>query len=264
MSPSPAFRSRPDIAGVRDLAPRATGDGFTRRIAHLSAGRRSRADGTARALVDPDFNPSHVPVGRASCPRYVRSNRHGSFSHRGNPPRRATRQAARLSVVPLALALLLGVPHRADASLLSPEAEDTLATFIALFVLFVVPVVLIVVFWLVHILPEQIAHKRHHPQFEAIRTLCLLSLVFGGLLWPSHGSGRTRSRCCTRWLRTDKHPDIQGARPPAAGGRAMRPHERVARARRPRRAGGELEAIRADLDSLEAKLAGSDVKTEVI
>ena len=43
---------------------------------------------------------------------------------------------------------------------------------------------LIVLFWLVHILPEKIAHKRHHPQFEAIRTLCLLSLVFGGLLWP--------------------------------------------------------------------------------
>ena len=43
---------------------------------------------------------------------------------------------------------------------------------------------LIALFWLVHILPEQIAHKRNHPQFEAIRTLCLLSLVFGGLLWP--------------------------------------------------------------------------------
>src|SRR3954454_7701885 len=70
------------------------------------------------------------------------------------------------------------------ASLLSPEAEDKLATFLALFVIFVVPVVLIVAFWLVHILPEQIAHKRNHPQFEAIRTLCLLSLVFGGLLWP--------------------------------------------------------------------------------
>ena len=43
---------------------------------------------------------------------------------------------------------------------------------------------LITLFWMVHILPEKIAHKRHHPQFEAIRTLCLLSLVFGGLLWP--------------------------------------------------------------------------------
>ncbi len=74
--------------------------------------------------------------------------------------------------------------REAHASLLSEEAEDTLATFIALFVLFIVPVVLIVLFWMVHVLPEKIAHKRHHPQFEAIRTLCLLSLVFGGLLWP--------------------------------------------------------------------------------
>ena len=39
-------------------------------------------------------------------------------------------------------------------------------------------------FWLVHILPEKIAHKRHHPQRDAIQMLCLLSLVFGGLLWP--------------------------------------------------------------------------------
>lgn len=76
------------------------------------------------------------------------------------------------------------LPRVAHASLLSEEAEDTLATIIALFVLFVVPVVLIVLFWMVHVLPEKIAHKRHHPQFEAIRTLCLLSLVFGGLLWP--------------------------------------------------------------------------------
>ncbi len=70
------------------------------------------------------------------------------------------------------------------ASFLSPEAEDSLATGLALFVIFVVPVVLIALFWMVHILPEKIAHQRHHPQFEAIRTLCLLSLVFGGLLWP--------------------------------------------------------------------------------
>ena len=38
--------------------------------------------------------------------------------------------------------------------------------------------------WIVHVLPEKIAHKRHHPQRDAITTLCLLSLVFGGLLWP--------------------------------------------------------------------------------
>jgi CBS domain containing-hemolysin-like protein len=82
------------------------------------------------------------------------------------------------------VAALLLVPQTAYASLLSPELEDKLATGIALFVLFIVPVVLIVLFWMVHILPEKIAHQRNHPQFEAIRTLCLLSLVFGGLLWP--------------------------------------------------------------------------------
>jgi CBS domain containing-hemolysin-like protein len=82
------------------------------------------------------------------------------------------------------LAAFLLLPRAAHASLLSPELEDKLATYIAIAVLFIVPVTLIVLFWMVHILPEKIAHQRHHPQFEAIRTLCLLSLVFGGLLWP--------------------------------------------------------------------------------
>jgi len=62
--------------------------------------------------------------------------------------------------------------------------QDSAADVIAVIVLIVVPVVAIGVFWLVHILPEKIAEQRHHPQKEAIKTLCLLSLVFGGLLWP--------------------------------------------------------------------------------
>lgn len=61
---------------------------------------------------------------------------------------------------------------------------DTAAFYLAWFVLIVVPIAGIVLFWLVHILPEKIAHKRHHPQKDAIQTLCLLSLFFGGLLWP--------------------------------------------------------------------------------
>jgi len=59
-----------------------------------------------------------------------------------------------------------------------------MADWLAIFVLCVVPIGAIVLFWLVHVLPEKIAEKRHHPQKEAITTLCLLSLVFGGLLWP--------------------------------------------------------------------------------
>src|SRR5690349_4707259 len=46
----------------------------------------------------------------------------------------------------LSLAVLLSFPSEAHASFLSPEMEDKMATFLALFVLFVVPVVLIVLF----------------------------------------------------------------------------------------------------------------------
>jgi hypothetical protein len=70
------------------------------------------------------------------------------------------------------------------ASFLPPEAVDTVADYIAIFVLFFVPAVLIYLFWMVHILPEKYAEKRGHPQLSAIKTLCFLSLVFGGLLWP--------------------------------------------------------------------------------
>ena len=67
---------------------------------------------------------------------------------------------------------------------LSGPIVDTIADYIAIFVLFVVPALLIYVFWMVHIMPEKIAERRGHPQADAIKTLCLLSLVFGGMLWP--------------------------------------------------------------------------------
>jgi CBS domain containing-hemolysin-like protein len=72
----------------------------------------------------------------------------------------------------------------ARASFLPPELMDKAATYLAWFIIVFVPIGGIVLFWLVHILPEKIAHKRHHPQRDAIQVLCLLSLVFGGLLWP--------------------------------------------------------------------------------
>jgi CBS domain containing-hemolysin-like protein len=80
--------------------------------------------------------------------------------------------------------LVVGLPSTAHASFLPPALMDTAATYLAWFILIAMPIAGIVLFWLVHILPEKIAHKRHHPQKEAIQTLCLLSLVFGGLLWP--------------------------------------------------------------------------------
>ena len=108
----------------------------------------------------------------------------------------------------LAAVWSLAFPSAAHASLLSPEAEDAMANYIAIFVLFFVPVVLIVLFWMVHVLPEKIAHKRHHPQFEAIKTLCLLSLVFGGLLWPIAWLwAYTKPVGYKLAYGTDKHPD---------------------------------------------------------
>jgi CBS domain containing-hemolysin-like protein len=79
-------------------------------------------------------------------------------------------------------ALLAAMP--AHASFMQGETLAKAANVLAIVVLVLVPVIGITVFWLVHILPEKIAHKRNHPQTEAIQVLCLLSLVFGGMLWP--------------------------------------------------------------------------------
>ena len=75
-------------------------------------------------------------------------------------------------------------PSLAFASIFQGETLDAVANVMSWIVLVIVPIVVIAVFWLVHILPEKIAEKRHHPQTQAIQTLCLLSLFFGGLLWP--------------------------------------------------------------------------------
>lgn len=81
-------------------------------------------------------------------------------------------------------AVAVGFAPCAAASLLSGDALDTAADWLAIVILIIVPIGAITLFWLVHILPEKVAEKRHHPQLAAITTLCLLSLVFGGLLWP--------------------------------------------------------------------------------
>jgi CBS domain containing-hemolysin-like protein len=158
--------------------------------------------------------------------------------------------------------MLLAVSRDAHASLMSPELEDSVASFLAIFILFLVPVVLIVLFWMVHILPEKIAHQRHHPQFEAIRTLCLLSLVFGGLLWPLAWLWAYSKPVVYKMAYgTDKHPDAIGsggheiaeeAQTTSLGGRLARLEQRGL-------AASELKAVRADLEALEAKYARDEV-----
>ena len=83
----------------------------------------------------------------------------------------------------IALALV-ALPTRAHASLFHGETLDAIANGISWVVLIVAPIIGVAVFWLVHILPEKIAEKKRHPQTRAIQCLCLLSLCFGGLLWP--------------------------------------------------------------------------------
>lgn len=80
--------------------------------------------------------------------------------------------------------VLIASPGRAHASFLHGETLDALANVIAWVAIIIGPLIGIAIFWLVHILPEKIAEKKKHPQAGAIQCLCLLSLVFGGLLWP--------------------------------------------------------------------------------
>jgi hypothetical protein len=87
----------------------------------------------------------------------------------------------RLIVGAIVLTMLSPAVH---ASFLHGDTLDSVANGLALFIIFVLPIGGIYLFWMIHILPEKVAEKRHHPQKDAIKTLCLLSLAFGGLLWP--------------------------------------------------------------------------------
>jgi hypothetical protein len=86
--------------------------------------------------------------------------------------------------VPLIAFAFLAFPTRAHASIFQGETLDSIANGISWVVLIIAPIIGIGVFWMVHILPEKIAEKKKHPQTKAIQCLCLLSLCFGGLLWP--------------------------------------------------------------------------------
>ena len=86
--------------------------------------------------------------------------------------------------VPFIAFAFLAFPSRAHATIFHGETLDSIANGISWVVLIIAPIIGISIFWLVHILPEKIAHKKMHPQTKAIQCLCLLSLCFGGLLWP--------------------------------------------------------------------------------
>lgn len=101
-----------------------------------------------------------------------------------SPPAAGTRHHHRTGGGVVAALAALVLPSAARASFLPPALMDSAAWGVAWFVVVVMPIAGIALFWMVHVLPEKIAEKRHHPQTDAIQVLCLLSLVFGGLLWP--------------------------------------------------------------------------------
>ena len=161
-------------------------------------------------------------------------------------------------------ALLLFAAGGARASFLSGELLDKAADWLAIIVLIVVPIAAIVVFWLVHILPEIIAEKRHHPQKQAITTLCLLSLVFGGMLWPLAWLwAYTKPVGYRMAYGTDKHEDYfaeMGAK--ARGGTLLADEiahlrheldEMATRGALP----AEMRGLRGELDALHAKAAAA-------
>ncbi len=99
-------------------------------------------------------------------------------------------------------------PGWASASMFQGETLDKVAMGLAWFVIVVMPIAAIVIFWKLHVLPEKIAHRRHHPQKDAIHVLCLLSLVFGGLLWPIAWLwAYTRPTVSAMARGTEKHED---------------------------------------------------------
>lgn len=152
-------------------------------------------------------------------------------------------------LTPAFLAGLLLGPGAARASFLSGDALAAMADVVTWVVLIVVPLGAIVVFWLVHILPEVIAEKHHHPQKEAIKTLCLLSLVFGGMLWPAAWLwAYTRPVMFRAAYGTEKHEDYYTEMADKArAGQLLRADIAALR--------GELEAI-AEKGRLPAKLQG--------
>jgi CBS domain containing-hemolysin-like protein len=153
------------------------------------------------------------------------------FSDGWRPPR------GRRFVLFVALAFL-ALPSRAHASFLHGETLDSVAGVIAWFAFIIVPPVLIAVFLLVHILPEKIAEKRHHPQLGAIKCLCLLSLCFGGLLWP------------IAWLWAYTKPVLHKM---AYGTDVDHSHEKPDGEKS---AASELEQLRARIAELEAEIKG--------
>jgi CBS domain containing-hemolysin-like protein len=156
----------------------------------------------------------------------------------------------------VALWVLAWLPGAGHASFLHGDTLDAVANVIAVIVLLVVPIAVVVAFWLVHILPEKIAERKHHPQKDAIKTLCLLSLLFGGLLWPIAWIwAYTRPVLHKMAYGTDKHEDYYRELAEREGRHAGMLAEDVAVMRRELGALAQRGARPAELAAMQERLA---------
>jgi len=162
----------------------------------------------------------------------------------------------------IGLAALFLAPAHAWA--MTGPFVDTVADVMAVVVLLLVPIAGIYLFWKVHILPEIIAEKRHHPQKDAIKTLCLLSLLFCGLLWPIAWLWAYSKPVMYKLAYgTDKHEDFyKEAAPgaPAAVQEIARMRADIERLTAMGINADDLRAVKRELAKLESRLAGSDGK----
>jgi hypothetical protein len=143
---------------------------------------------------------------------------------------------------------LLILPTLAQAAEHEGEKLDKIADVLTWIVLILVPIIGVIVFLAIHIIPEKIAEKKQHPQAGAIQCLCLLSLVFGGVLWPLAWLWAfTKPMFYKMAYGTDKvaHGDDDTAQPPPDNEEAE-----------------ELKRLRGRVNELETKLAGKPAAAE--
>ncbi|WP_323816258.1 DUF3302 domain-containing protein [Cellvibrio sp. NN19] len=143
--------------------------------------------------------------------------------------------------------LLISSTYPLTAWAMQEGMEEKIADVVVWIVIVAIPIGALYLFWKLHTLPEMIAEKKQHPQKGAIQVLCLLSLVFGGLLWPIAWLwAYTKPTNYKMAYGTDKHDDF-----------FLKPNGEAPQ-------NMELAVIDDELAQLKEKLDGLEKKRELI
>lgn len=205
------------------------------------------------------YNRSHnsIEIGGHQAPRRFSGCTFGA----GMTNRIKSRSKYRVAILSGALSVIF---FPATALAMTGPWVDTAANVLAIVVLLLVPIGGIYLFWKVHILPEIVAEKRHHPQKDAIKALCILSLFFGGLLWPFAWLwAYTKPTMHKLAYGTDKHEDYYKEAAPGVPAVAQEVTRLRADLERLTAMGLDADALRGvkrELAKLEGRLADSAAK----